>query len=161
MPAASQRNRDIGRPLTRSLLAVISDTTRPAPSVAARRRNGASVMPDIGARRTGLASVISPIFKGLRRLLSGPVTSVPFSFWPHHRGGHNTYCAQILGSQASCLHFRQFYQMCKCTAAKTAFPAAFLQLCGIALFLGRRRDKGLCAAATNAPKATLNAPLIE
>jgi hypothetical protein len=37
----------------------------------------------------------------------------------------------------------------------------FPQLRGIALFLGRRRDKGCAPTLTNAPKATLNAPLIE
>jgi hypothetical protein len=35
----------------------------------------ASVTPDIGARRTRLATAISPIFNGLERELSGPVTS--------------------------------------------------------------------------------------
>ena len=38
-------------PSARSPLAVISETTRPAPSRAARRRNGASVMPDIGREK--------------------------------------------------------------------------------------------------------------
>jgi len=77
-PVASQRNRDIGRSLTRSSLAVISETTKPAPSVAARRRNGASVIPDIGARRTRFAIAISPIFKDLRRWRSEPVTGFSF-----------------------------------------------------------------------------------
>jgi len=36
MPAASQRSRDIGLPFTRSSLAVISDTTSPAPRRAVR-----------------------------------------------------------------------------------------------------------------------------
>jgi hypothetical protein len=123
-PVASQRNRDIGRPLTRSLLAVISETTSPAPSVAHRRRNGASVTPDIGARKTELETVIPPIFKGLRHDDGEPVTGVSFFRLPHHCDGYCTFCAQTLGSQASCLHFRQFYQMCKCTAAKTSFPTA-------------------------------------
>jgi hypothetical protein len=47
-----------GRPLPASAAqAVISETTRPAPSAAAIRRNGASVMPDIGASNTGFESV--------------------------------------------------------------------------------------------------------
>jgi hypothetical protein len=33
------------------------------------------VMPDIGASKTRLAAAISPIFNGLERELSGPVTS--------------------------------------------------------------------------------------
>src|SRR5580698_3008392 len=41
--------------------AVISETTRPAPSAAACRRNGASVMPVIGASSTGLGSLIEPM----------------------------------------------------------------------------------------------------
>src|ERR1700719_343964 len=80
MPVASHRSRDIGRPLTRSLLAVISETTSPAPRVAANRRNGASVTPDIGASRTRLATSISPIFNGLRRKAAGTVTDFSF-FW--------------------------------------------------------------------------------
>src|SRR5579871_3253311 len=67
MPDASHLSRDIGLPLARSSLAVISETTRPAPSAEARRRNGASVTPDIGARKTRLATPIPPIFKGLSR----------------------------------------------------------------------------------------------
>ena len=66
MPVASQRSRDIGRPLTRSSLAVISDTTSPAPSCAASRRNGASVTPDIGARRTRLATCNIAYFQRLK-----------------------------------------------------------------------------------------------
>ncbi len=46
---------------TRSALAVISETTRPAPSRATRRRNGASVTPDIGARITRFGKVRAPI----------------------------------------------------------------------------------------------------
>ena len=41
---------------TRSSLAVISETTNPAPRAAVKRRKGASVTPDIGARMTRLAS---------------------------------------------------------------------------------------------------------
>ena len=44
--------------------AVISDTTSPAPSDAARRRNGASVTPDIGASSTGLGSGMGPTESG-------------------------------------------------------------------------------------------------
>ena len=40
--------------------AVISEITSPAPSSAAMRRNGASVTPDIGARKTGLGSGTAP-----------------------------------------------------------------------------------------------------
>ena len=36
--------------------AIISDTTRPAPCCLARRRNGRSVTPDMGARMTGTSS---------------------------------------------------------------------------------------------------------
>src|ERR1700754_4427538 len=124
IPVASQRNRDIGRPLTRSLLAVISETTSPAPKAAAKRRNGASVTPDIGASSTGVPTAISPIFRGLGREDCEPVTSVSF-FWPspHCEGCYCLY-AQILGSQGSCLHFRQFLQSCKCSAAKFGFPTA-------------------------------------
>src|SRR5215468_10732631 len=78
MPAASQRNFEMGRPLIRSSLAVISETTRPAPRPAAIRRKGASVTPDIGARKTRLAISISPIFNGLGRRLSEPVTQLSF-----------------------------------------------------------------------------------
>ncbi len=47
-------------------LAVISETTRPAPSRATSRRNGASVTPDIGAKITALGSVRLPIVTGPR-----------------------------------------------------------------------------------------------
>ena len=40
--------------------AVISEMTSPAPSEAASRRNGASVMPDIGARKTRFGSFTGP-----------------------------------------------------------------------------------------------------
>ena len=40
--------------------AVISEITSPAPRRAASRRNGASVTPDIGARKTRFARVIPP-----------------------------------------------------------------------------------------------------
>src|SRR5437899_12765663 len=42
-------------------LAIISETTRPAPSRFTRRRNGRSLTPDIGARITGSSRVIEPI----------------------------------------------------------------------------------------------------
>src|SRR3954471_15023355 len=74
MPVASHRSTDIGRPWTRSSLAVISETTKPAPSEAASRRNGASVIPDIGASKTRLATSISPIFRGFCGEATGPVT---------------------------------------------------------------------------------------
>ncbi len=41
-------------------LAIISDTTSPAPDFFTKRRNGISVTPDIGARMTLLASSIGP-----------------------------------------------------------------------------------------------------
>ena len=78
LPVASQRSRDIGRPLTRSSLAVISETTSPAPRAAANRLNGASVTPDMGARRTRLATAMSPIFNGLERDDAEPVTVFSF-----------------------------------------------------------------------------------
>src|SRR5205823_14790266 len=108
MPVASQRSRDIGRPLTRSSLAVISEITRPAPSAAVKRRNGASVTPDIGARRTGLAISILPILKGLGFLRSEPVTGFSFAWQLPHCRRPNRFEAQILCSQVRCLHFRQF-----------------------------------------------------
>src|ERR1700761_3489690 len=76
MTVASHRSTDIGRPWTRSSLAVISETTRPAPGEAASRRNGASAIPDIGASRTRLASSISPIFSGFGEGTTGPVTDI-------------------------------------------------------------------------------------
>ncbi len=42
-------------------LAIISETTSPAPKDLTRRRNGRSVTPDIGARITGSARVMGPI----------------------------------------------------------------------------------------------------
>src|SRR6185295_5917440 len=121
-PAVSQRRSDIGLPYTSASLAVISETTSPAPSVAASRRKGASVTQDIGARRTRLAAAISPLFNGLEREISGPVTSFSWLGRRLHCNRQRILCAQILGSQASCLHFRQLYHLCKCTATKTAFP---------------------------------------
>jgi hypothetical protein len=43
-------------------LAIISDTTSPAPLCFTRRRNGRSVTPDIGARITGSSSFTGPIW---------------------------------------------------------------------------------------------------
>src|SRR5262249_56010108 len=60
-PCPSRRRRASHRPSARADVATISETTRPAPSRAARRRNGASVTPDIGARTTGLASATGPM----------------------------------------------------------------------------------------------------
>ncbi len=42
-------------------LAIISDTTSPAPSCFTRRRNGMSVTPDMGARITGSSILMGPI----------------------------------------------------------------------------------------------------
>ena len=49
-----------GRVVTISLDATISLTTRPAPKRATARRKGRSVMPAIGARKTGAPSVTPP-----------------------------------------------------------------------------------------------------
>src|SRR5882762_7394356 len=129
MPVASHRSTDIGRPWTRSSLAVISETTRPAPSEAASRRNGASVTPDIGASKTRLATLILPIFSGGRAVDTGPVTKfLGFVTTASLRLPRAQFCAHFLGSQGSCLHFRQFWRSCKCSATKYA------QLLGILLF---------------------------
>jgi len=83
--------RDIGRPLTRSLLAVISETTSPAPRAAANLRNGASVIPDMGASRTRLATSISPIFNGLRHEVAGMVTEFSFFWQALHRDHRDSF----------------------------------------------------------------------
>jgi hypothetical protein len=41
--------------------AIISDTTNPAPKRFTKRRNGKSLIPDMGASRTGASSAIEPI----------------------------------------------------------------------------------------------------
>src|SRR3984957_19489576 len=120
MPAASHRSCDIGFPLTRSSLAVISETTSPAPRDAAKRRNGASVMPDMGAKKTRPASSISPIFNGLWCKESSLLTDFSLLSRVPLPAGIDC-CAQILCSQVSCLHFRQSLQSCKCTATKYRF----------------------------------------
>ena len=51
----------IGAALGQRPARVISDTTRPAPRRATRRRNGASVMPDIGARMTLFGNATLPM----------------------------------------------------------------------------------------------------
>src|SRR3954464_10189273 len=111
MPVASHRSCDIGRPCTRSSLAVISETTRPAPSDAAKRRNGASVTPDIGARNTRLANSTPPTFNGTARGIFGPVTGLLVHAATASLRLPVLSCAQFLGSQGSCLHFRQFYKI--------------------------------------------------
>jgi len=63
-PPPSARSSASGRRSARSSLAVISDTTRPAPRRATKRRKGASVTPDIGAKITGLGSATLPIIIG-------------------------------------------------------------------------------------------------
>jgi hypothetical protein len=55
-----------------------------------------------------LATSISPIFNGLERGVAEPVTVFSFLRQAHHRDCQDPFCAQILCSQASCLHFRQF-----------------------------------------------------
>src|ERR1700678_3126600 len=137
MPAASHRSCDIGFPLTRSSLAVISDTTSPAPRVAAKRRNGASVIPDMGAKKTRPASSISPIFNGLWRKESNLFTD--FSLLSRVPLPEGIDCrAQFLGSQVSCLHFRQSRRSCKCTATKYLI---FSQATGIVLSSRHEHDK--------------------
>ena len=49
-------------------LATISETTSPAPSRGGKRRNGASVTPDIGARKTRFGSVTGPTASGVREI---------------------------------------------------------------------------------------------
>src|SRR5215471_16645852 len=71
-PLPSARSRASPRPSTRAELAVISDTTSPAPSRAANRRYGASVTPDIGASTTGLGSLTLPIETGFGRKVASP-----------------------------------------------------------------------------------------
>jgi hypothetical protein len=47
---------------TMAWLAIISDTTRPAPLRFTSRRNGISVTPDMGARMTGSAKLNDAIW---------------------------------------------------------------------------------------------------
>ncbi len=51
--------------------AIISDTTMPAPSCFASRRNGRSVTPDIGARMTGV-SIRTPLPRSIGGRSAGP-----------------------------------------------------------------------------------------
>ena len=64
LPGGSNRSWALRLPAASAAQAVISETTRPAPISAARRRKGASVTPDIGASTTGLASLTLPIAIG-------------------------------------------------------------------------------------------------
>ena len=64
MPLPSLRTQASRSPCTSPAQAVISDTTRPAPSRSASRRKGVSVMPDIGAKITRFGTVSEPIAKG-------------------------------------------------------------------------------------------------
>src|SRR6476469_1317732 len=144
MPAASHRSRDIGRPLTRSSLAVISETTRPAPKAAVKRRKGASVTPDIGARRTRFATLISPIFKGLRGEDSEPVTDFSFS------GSSLIAVAGAYLEHNSCAVNHLAYTLDNSLDLASAVQQHLLcmQLSGIALFLGPGHDKGSAPAPT-------------
>jgi hypothetical protein len=63
------RSRASGCPSANAALAVISETTKPAPSRAAARRKGASVTPDMGASNTRFGSTMLPIDTGVRRKL--------------------------------------------------------------------------------------------
>ena len=62
-PCPSARSRASRLPSTRAELAVISEITRPAPRRDTSRRNGASVIPDMGARITWFGMTIWPIFR--------------------------------------------------------------------------------------------------
>ena len=55
-------------------------TTNASTRCAASRRTGESVTPDIGARKTGVATSISPIFNGLEPDIAEPVTGVSLSW---------------------------------------------------------------------------------
>ena len=104
-------------PCARSSLAVISETTRPAPSSAASFLNGASVTPDIGASTTGTLTGMPPIAKGLACDGAGLVTILPIMF-SGPTSPLRKVRAQKLGRSVHCLHFRHFCGRCKCTAAK-------------------------------------------
>ena len=55
MPSSSAMRSVVRLARTIAQEAIISDTTSPVPSSRARRRNGRSVTPDIGARMTGVS----------------------------------------------------------------------------------------------------------
>src|ERR1700690_3173273 len=59
--------------------AVISEMTKPAPSDAAMRRNGASVIPDIGASSTGLGRETRPT--ETRCISNGPMIARAAVWW--------------------------------------------------------------------------------
>ena len=61
--------RAAGLALTISWLATISETTNPAPKDATNLRYGKSVIPAIGARKTGGSRVISPSWMGMCAVL--------------------------------------------------------------------------------------------
>ena len=63
-PLLSERTEASRSPRTKPAQAVISETTSPAPSRSARRRNGASVIPDIGARITRFGTQTVPMDSG-------------------------------------------------------------------------------------------------
>src|SRR5690242_4033076 len=85
---------------------------------------------------------MSPIINGLELVFPEPVTDYSFFRQTPHRACQYPFCAQILGSQVACLHFRQFFESCKCTATKTAFPTATAGFCW--RLFRRQHDKG-CA----------------
>ncbi len=60
-PCFCTRRRAMRFPAASAAHAVISEITSPAPCPATMRRNGASVMPDIGASRTGLGRATGPM----------------------------------------------------------------------------------------------------
>jgi hypothetical protein len=87
-----------------------------------------------------LATSISPIFSGLRREDCGPVTDLLVHLATASlRLPWMPLCAQFLGSQVSCLHFRQFCQSCKCSAAKCGHPPTDI---GNRLFSRHGHDMG-------------------
>ena len=115
MPVASHRNRDIGLPLTRSSLAVISDTTSPPPSSAAKppkRRVGHARH---GRQKNPVRDLNITYFQWFKA--QGGETAHGFLVVSDGGSSAGIDCyAQILCSQVSCLHFRQFCKSCKCTA---------------------------------------------
>ena len=70
MPRRDARRTASCLPSASASEAVISEMTKPAPSAAAWRLNGASVTPDIGASTTRFGRMTFPIARGAARLWS-------------------------------------------------------------------------------------------
>ena len=84
---SSARARAEGRARITSSLATISDTTPPAPSLSATVRKGRSVMPAMGARKTGGAPAMHPITDMcINRKQPGPLTAT--GGWQGRRACH-------------------------------------------------------------------------